>query len=65
MQFQVTEIHFDWGDSIESSITEEEMDEIIDETFSTIWEAAEITFAIAGAKVTALLNRLGAGTHCA
>ena len=41
MQFQVTEIHFDWGDSIESSITEEEMDEIIDETFSTIWEAAD------------------------
>ena len=41
MQFQVTDIHFDWGDSIESSITEEEMDEIVDETFSTIWEAAD------------------------
>ena len=41
MQFQVTDIHFDWGDSIEPSITEEEMDEIVDETFSTIWEAAD------------------------
>ena len=41
MQFQVTDIHFDWGDSIEPSITEEEMDEIVDETFSTIWEAVD------------------------
>ena len=41
MQFQVTDIHFDFGDSFEQSITEEEMDEIIDETFSTIWEACD------------------------
>ena len=41
MQFQVTDIHFDFGDSFEPSITKEEMDEIVDETFSTIWEAAD------------------------
>ena len=35
MQFQVTDIHFDFGDSFEPSITKEEMDEIVDETFST------------------------------
>ena len=39
MQFQVTDIHFDFGDSFEPIITKEEMDEIVDETFSTIWEA--------------------------
>ena len=41
MQFQVTNIHFDFGDSIEPTITEEEMNEIVDETFSTIWEASD------------------------
>tara|TARA_B100000085_G_scaffold6557_1_gene6015 strand:+ start:873 stop:1076 length:204 start_codon:yes stop_codon:yes gene_type:complete len=41
MQFQVTDIHFDFGDSFEPIITNEEMDEIVDETFSTIWEAAD------------------------
>jgi len=41
MQFQVTDIHFDFGDSFEPIITKEEMDEIVDETFSTIWEAAD------------------------
>ena len=41
MQFQVTDIHFDFGDSFEPSITKEEMDEIVDETFSTIWEAVD------------------------
>ena len=41
MQFRVTDIHFDFGDSFEQSITEEEMDEIIDETFSTTWEACD------------------------
>ena len=33
MQFQVTDIHFDFGDSFEPIITNEEMDEIVDETF--------------------------------
>ena len=41
MHYRVTDIHFDWGDSIEPSITEEEMNEIVDETFSTIWEAVD------------------------
>ena len=41
MQFQVTDIHFDFGDSFEPIITKEEMDEIVDKTFSTIWEAAD------------------------
>ena len=41
MQFQVTDIHFDFGDSFEPIITKEEMDDIVDETFSTIWEAAD------------------------
>ena len=41
MQFQVTDIHFDFGDSFEPIITKEEMDEIVDETFSTIWEAVD------------------------
>ena len=41
MQFQVTDIHFDFGDSFEPIITNEEMNEIVDETFSTIWEAAD------------------------
>ena len=41
MQFQVTEIQFDFGDSFEPTITKEEMDEVIDETLSTIWEAAD------------------------
>ena len=41
MQFQVSDIHFDFGDSFEPIITKEEMDEIVDETFSTIWEAAD------------------------
>ena len=41
MQFQVTDIHFDFGDSFETIITKEEMDEIVDETFSTIWEAVD------------------------
>ena len=41
MQFQVTDIHFDFGDSFEPIITNEEMDEILDETFSTIWEAVD------------------------
>ena len=41
MHYRVTDIHFDWGDSIEPTITEEEMDEIVDETFSTIWEAVD------------------------
>ena len=41
MQFQVTDIHFDFGDSFEPSITKEEMHEIVDETFSTIWEAVD------------------------
>ena len=41
MQFQVTDIHFDFGDSFEPIITREEMDEIVDETFSTIWEAVD------------------------
>ena len=41
MHYRITDIHFDWGDSIEPSITEEEMNEIVDETFSTIWEAVD------------------------
>jgi len=41
MQFQVTNIQFDFGDSFEPTITKEEMDEVIDETLSTIWEAAD------------------------
>ena len=41
MQFQVTDIHFDFGDSFEPIITKEEMDEIVDETFSTIQEAVD------------------------
>lgn len=41
MQFQVTKIQFDFGDSFEPTITKEEMDEVIDETLSTIWEAAD------------------------
>ena len=41
MQFQVTDIDFDFGDSFEPSITKKEMNEIVDETFSTIWEAAD------------------------
>ena len=41
MQFQVTDIHFDFGDSFEPSITKEEMDEIVDEVFSTTWEASD------------------------
>ena len=41
MQFQVSDIHFDFGDSFEPIITKEEMDEIVDETFSTIWEAVD------------------------
>ena len=41
MQFQITNIQFDFGDSFEPTITKEEMDEVIDETLSTIWEAAD------------------------
>ena len=41
MKFQVTNIQFDFGDSFEPTITKEEMDEVIDETLSTIWEAAD------------------------
>ena len=41
MQFQVTNIQFDFSDSFEPTITKEEMDEVIDETLSTIWEAAD------------------------
>ena len=41
MQFQVTDIHFDFGDSFEPIITKEEMDEVVNETLSTIWEAAD------------------------
>ena len=41
MQFRVTDIHFDFGDSFEPIITKEEMDEIVDETFSTIWESVD------------------------
>ena len=41
MQFQVTNIQFDFGDSFEPTITKKEMDEVIDETLSTIWEAAD------------------------
>ena len=41
MQFQVTDIDFDFGDSFEPIITKKEMNEIVDETFSTIWEAAD------------------------
>ena len=41
MHYRVTDIHFDWGDSIEPIITEEEMDEIVDEVFSTTWEASD------------------------
>lgn len=41
MQFQVTNIQFDFGDSFEPTITKEEMDEVVNETLSTIWEAAD------------------------
>lgn len=41
MQFQITNIQFDFGDSFEPSITKEEMDEVVNETLSTIWEAAD------------------------
>jgi len=41
MQFQVTDIHFDFGDSFEPIITKEEMDEIVDETIGTFWEAED------------------------
>lgn len=41
MQFQVTNIQFDFGDSFEPTITKEEIDEVVNETLSTIWEAAD------------------------
>ena len=41
MQFQVTNIQFDFGDSFEPTITKEEMDEVVNETLSTIWEATD------------------------
>jgi hypothetical protein len=39
MQFQVTEIQFDFTLDSEEEITQEEMDEAVDCALSTVWDA--------------------------
>ena len=39
MQFQVTEVHFDFTLDSEEEITQEEMDEAVDCALSTVWDA--------------------------
>ena len=38
MQFQVTQIEFDFGDAWENKMPPNLQEEVIDETLSTIWE---------------------------
>ena len=41
MQFQVTQIEFDFGDAWENQMPPNLQEEVIDETLSTIWEAVD------------------------
>ena len=41
MQFQVTQIEFDFGDAWENKMPPNLQEEVIDETLSTIWEAVD------------------------
>ena len=41
MQFQVTQIEFDFDDAWENKMPPNLQEEVIDETLSTIWEAVD------------------------
>ena len=41
IQFQVTQIEFDFGDAWENKMPPNLQEEVIDETLSTIWEAVD------------------------
>ena len=41
MQFQVTQIEFDFDDAFEDQVPPNLQEEVIDETLSTIWEAVD------------------------
>ena len=40
MQFQITQIEFDFDDALDP-ISQDEMDDICDDTLSAIWEACD------------------------